>query len=249
MFSVIAVLILCCGMNLAEGPSELLKKGNEFYQKADYQLAVESYESALSLGFESPELYFNLGNAYYRLEKLGYAILNYEKANKLKPDDEDILYNLKIANLKTIDKIENVPQFFLIEWGESFLNYFSISGWTTTAYIFYILSLISAGIYFFTRSSIYQKKAFLIGSTVAFLFLLSSLFLFVKVNREIHEKYGIVVVSSVNAKTSPDEQSPDAFIAHEGIKIKLEDKVNNWTKGRLADGKIGWFPIESVKII
>jgi len=27
---------------------------------------------------------------------------------------------------------------------------------------------------------------------------------------------------------------------YEGLKVNLEDKLDNWTKIRLADGKVGW---------
>jgi len=44
----------------------------------------------------------------------------------------------------------------------------------------------------------------------------------------------------VVVKLSPDEKSNDAFVIHEGLKVKLEDKVDNWVKIRLHDGKVGW---------
>jgi len=41
-------------------------------------------------------------------------------------------------------------------------------------------------------------------------------------------------------KQAPDLQSSDAFIIHEGVKFSCEDRVGNWTKIKLIDGKIGW---------
>ena len=37
-------------------------KGNNLYQKGNYQEAITSYESVVNSGEESTELYFNLGN-------------------------------------------------------------------------------------------------------------------------------------------------------------------------------------------
>jgi hypothetical protein len=52
----------------------------------------------------------------------------------------------------------------------------------------------------------------------------------------------IVTASTVTAKTSPDSQSVDAFVLHEGLKVTLSDAVGGWVKIALADGKIGWIP-------
>jgi SH3-like domain-containing protein len=50
----------------------------------------------------------------------------------------------------------------------------------------------------------------------------------------------IVSGGVVTAKTSPDTQSVDAFVVHEGLKVRLSDAVEGWVKIVLADGKVGW---------
>jgi SH3-like domain-containing protein len=32
----------------------------------------------------------------------------------------------------------------------------------------------------------------------------------------------------------------DAFVIHEGVKVKLSDSLGDWVKIVLADGKVGW---------
>jgi SH3-like domain-containing protein len=87
------------------------------------------------------------------------------------------------------------------------------------------------------------------GVVALFLFVATAALLTVKLNREFNVKKGIIVENTVNVKISPDSGSNDAFIVHEGLKVALEDKVDNWIKVRLQDGKIGWVPDEDVKII
>ena len=51
------------------------------------------------------------------------------------------------------------------------------------------------------------------------------------------------------SKISPDAQSNDAFVIHEGIKFEIEDKVGAWAKIKLPDGKVGWLPDTSFEEI
>ncbi|NUM63623.1 MAG: hypothetical protein HUU44_16050, partial [Ignavibacteriaceae bacterium] len=46
-----------------------------------------------------------------------------------------------------------------------------------------------------------------------------------------------------------DQGSTDAFVIHEGLKVNLEDKIDNWVKIKLADGKVGWVENEAVEKI
>jgi uncharacterized protein YgiM (DUF1202 family) len=52
-----------------------------------------------------------------------------------------------------------------------------------------------------------------------------------------------------NVKASPDQSSNDAFIIHEGLKVTIEDRVGEWVKVKLNDGKTGWIPEEHIRII
>jgi SH3-like domain-containing protein len=63
---------------------------------------------------------------------------------------------------------------------------------------------------------------------------------FSKIYSSSNANYGVVTEISANVKSSPDEQSTVSFIVHEGLKVKIEDKIDTWYKIRLNDGKIGW---------
>ena len=59
----------------------------------------------------------------------------------------------------------------------------------------------------------------------------------------------IIVAQTVTAKSSPDAKAVDAFVIHEGLKVKLTDAVGEWVKVTLADGKIGWILSEQCERI
>ncbi len=234
---------------LAAQPQTFMERGNDYYQKQQYDKAVQAYNKVLNEGYESAELYYNLGNSYYRKGNLGYAILNYEKALKLSPGDEDIRHNLALANSRTIDRINTLPGFFIFQWWESFLALLPFSGWVYLSYIFYLLLIGLIIFYFFTRHANYQRLAFFSGIAVLFLFAASLAISVIKYNREFNIKNGVVVQQSATAKLSPDPDSKDAFVIHEGLKVKIEDKVDNYYRIKLQDGKLGWLPQDDLRMI
>ncbi len=226
-----------------------MKRANELYQQKRYDKAVETYQDIINMGYEGTSLYYNLGNSFYREGKLGYAILYYEKALRLSPGDADVQHNLLIANTKTADKIETIPPFFLFQWWESLLALFSVNGWTYIAYIFYILLLASIGIYFFAKRNKYQRYAFFGGLFSLLLMIITLTFFIINLNRQLNVKKAIVINPAVTVKLAPDPTSNDAFIVHEGLKVREEDQVDNWIKIKLADGKEGWLQKNTIATI
>ncbi|MCU0343929.1 MAG: tetratricopeptide repeat protein [Ignavibacterium sp.] len=226
-----------------------MQNANELYKNNQYQLAIDEYNKIINQGYEGASLYYNLGNAHYRLGNVGFAILYYEKALKISPSDEDAKHNLAIAKLNIKDKVDELPQFFIFNIWEGLLASFSVSGWTIIVYVIFILLLLAVIGYFFSRSVTQQRVSFFMG--VGFLILLFSSIglLAVKMNKEFNINDGIVVENIVTVKSSPDSSSKDEFVIHEGLKVRLEDKVDEWVKIRLADGKIGWIREISVQII
>jgi SH3-like domain-containing protein len=99
------------------------------------------------------------------------------------------------------------------------------------------------------RTIFQQKLVLFSGLGILVVLGLSISLLIVKINREQTLISGVVVEQSVTAKTSPDSQSGDAFIIHEGLKVNLEDKLDQWVKIKLADGKVGWVENNSVEKI
>lgn len=240
---VILLVLLSMKLTYASPEEEsLMQRANSFYQQGSYDKAIEVYHKIISDGYSSRELYYNLGNSYFKSGMIGYAILNYEKAQKISPNDEDVAYNLRIANARTVDKIEAMPKIFLVRWWEGLLNFFSVNGWTVLSYIIYLALLAAAGWYFFAGSQTMQKWLLISGFAIGAVLIFSIIILASRYNYDNGKEYAVVTQSAVTVKLSPDEKSGDAFIVHEGIKVSLEDKVDQWVKVRLADGKVGWLP-------
>ncbi len=241
----IIVLLISSVSSFAQSPDELMAKANKFYQEQNYSAAIEVYQKILAQGFESGALYYNLGNAYFKSSQLGNAIYSYEKGLKLEPNDDDLVYNLRIANARTVDKFTELPKLFIISWIEGMVTSLGITGWSILVVITFWVLLGSLALYFFSKSSRLQRISFTSGSTSLSLLIVFCVLLFARVGRESATDYGILLSSTYSAKVSPDSKSNDVFVIHEGIKFTIEDKVNDWVKIRLVDGKIGWIQNDS----
>ena len=245
----LSILLLFSGSLYSQEVDELMQQAGNFYRNGEFDKAIKIYEELRSGGYEGTSLYFNLANSYYRIGKLGYSILNYERALKKSPTDEDVKHNLAFANLSTVDRIQPLPTFFLFAWWESILASLSVNGWTYFAYFIFILLMVFSVIYFFAKTIFQQKLILFSGLGTLILFLIVVSLLIVKINREETVIGGVVVEQSITVKTSPDPKSTDAFVIHEGLKVNLEDQLDEWIKIKLADGKVGWVEINSIEKI
>jgi len=242
-------LFLFSTIGYSQSLQKSLETANQFYKAGNYKEAITGYETAIHSGYYGASLFYNLGNAYYRTGTFGLAIYYYEKAYKLTPEDEDIQHNLAIANSKIVDKVDVVPKFFLFAWWESLQNLFHPEGWKNFMFMVYLLFILSVGIFFTAKKSSIKKYSFFGGASILAVFVLS-LVLFLTIQHQLENyRYGIVLGQVVNVKSSPDEKSSDAFVLHEGIKVKVEDKLEGWNKIRLSDGKIGWLESSTIGII
>lgn len=225
------------------------EQANELYRKGDFAKAIGAYEQILAHGYEAPELYYNLGNAYFKIDDIPPAILAYERAKRLFPTDEDISYNLHLANMRVIDNVEPLPQLFFVEWWRSIVNTFSSDTWAAIGIVgLWCISFGLATLLLFARTVV-RRLAFLSASISLVLVLISFAAMMERSSIEESDYFGIVFTSSVLVKSAPDEHSTDLFMLHGGVKVEVLDSVANWKKIRLADGKVGWLPAESITVI
>lgn len=228
---------------------QLFDSANKYYSEKDFERAIILYEEILGQGLTSSELYYNLGNAYYRSNKLSGAIINYERALKLAPGDSDIHFNLNLAKTHLVDKIEELPDFFLKRWINSVSSIFTSNQWAFISIAGFLLLLISVLVFIFSKSTAFRKLVFLF-SLLFISFTIASGFFSWKQMRLIKDKSSaIITVPLVVVKSSPDEYSADLFILHEGTKITVKDVLGQWRQIRISDGQQGWIKDSAFEVI
>lgn len=232
-----------------DAASGLFAKGNDLYAKGKYSDALTVYQQIVNDGYRSAALYFNMGDASYKKGDIPSAILYFEKAHKLSPGDADINFNLKYAGLKTIDKVEESPEFFLSKWWKDIILSFSVN---TLAAWSVILALLGSGVlilYFFAGSVGIKKTSFY----TAILFFFCALLSIFVANRQLSyfdsHQQAIVFSGAVNVKSSPEAKAATLFVIHDGTKVNVLDQSNGWIRISLANGTEGWIKPSDIKEI
>jgi len=246
---IIVLLLLPCALTPGQEAGIRFSTANEQYRAGKYADAASAYEQIAANGYESPALYYNLGNAYYKAGNYPAAILNYERARRVAPGDEDILHNLRLANLRIIDRIEPLPRLFFVEWWEGLIGSASASGWGAAGIAALWAAVVLLSGYRLSRGPVARRVSLLTGVLIVCV----SIFTFtagaIQAERETSGTSAILFSASASVKSAPDAQSTDLFVIHEGVKVDVLDSVGEWRKIRLADGKIGWLPTSDVKVI
>ena len=235
--------------SLADDNSALFNQANGQYAKAQYQAAVNGYQQILNGGYQSAVIYFNLGNAYYKLGDIPSALLYYEKAHKLAPSDEDINFNIKFVDLKTSDKIEAVPEFFINRWWNGFILFFSVNTLGVLSVLFLIGGFLALSLYLLANIVFVKRLSFFAGvglivAGLVFIFMANC-----QVNYFNNHHQAIIFSTSVTVKSTPDNNAKPLFVIHEGTKVDVIEKTNDWIEIELPNGNAGWISGSDVKEI
>jgi len=245
----IIVLMFVSSVMFAEDNASLIEKGNKAYTGKFYQEALDCYLKVVKSNNEAAALYYNIGNTYYKLNDYPSAILYYEKAKKLSPGDEDINFNLKVANNKITDKIEAIPDFFVLRWYNEAANIFPFNTWAVIGIILFVVFLGILSLYLFSLSLRLRKFAFWCSAIFLFCSVVCFVFAQTQYSSINNTTEAIIFSPSVTAKSSPDANSTDLFVMHDGTKVKVIDNVGEWSEIKLANGSVGWVNTSVFKVI
>ncbi|MFN4234122.1 MAG: tetratricopeptide repeat protein [Bacteroidia bacterium] len=231
------------------GSEDYFAIGNNLYKEGKYKEAIESYQKLINDNFYSFELYYNLGNCYYKLQEYPKAILYYEKAKKINAADEELLHNLKLANTHIKDKVEELPQLFITSVINELIKSKTADRWGWLAIKTMLLALAGFLLFLFSSNSLYKKIGFFSGIAIVILSILFTILGFEQKKNEVDNSYAILMAPSVNVLSSPDEKATRLFVIHEGIKVKITNKENDWIQIKLSNGNSGWIKAADVEQI
>jgi SH3-like domain-containing protein len=62
-----------------------------------------------------------------------------------------------------------------------------------------------------------------------------------------NDQPAIVFAEIASVKAEPKNEATVAFMLHEGTKVYIQERLDNWIKIQLADGTDGWIEKEDIK--
>lgn len=248
IFSTILFLLATttlCGQT----PSELASRADDSYRMGDYTAAIENYEAVIASGMASADLYYNLGNAYYRDGQMARSILNYERAIRLKPNMADAKENLALANSHITDRITQLPQLFIVRWVDWLCSAVTPSAWRVVWLVLLALLGVAIVLLRLGRDTAIRKAGLIGIIALAVLLIVATLLLVGSTNHYNAHDEAIIMEHTITIKGSPEQQSVDKMLLHEGTKVDVLDMYSEWTKIRIADGTTGWCLSETIERI
>ena len=248
MTSKILLFLLMFSFLSAEIPETLFEDGNRSMGEGNYKDAIQAYESILELGYETGDLYYNLGNAYYRLHSIGLSTWAYYNALSMKPRDKDIIHNLQVTQARQVDRIEMPEPFILLDIYRRAKDIFIFR---ELIFIGSCLLLVEALLVFFIQFGLLSGSFYQHILTMMVIVTLGVHGIAIdKYFQNKRSHYGVIIANGVNTYSGPYfEENTVLFQINEGMKVEIHQKQDNWIEIILIDGKKGWVPAESMRIL
>ncbi|MEA3328965.1 MAG: tetratricopeptide repeat protein [Candidatus Omnitrophota bacterium] len=242
-----SIFMLTCDVCLADTLSQARAKfyhANTCYSEAEYDKAIKAYEEALSSGFESGNLYYNLGNSHFKKGEFGKAILNYQKAMRLIPRDSDLKSNYKYAkSLIKGNVVEAKTQSCGIVFDRIF-SLFTIDG------LAFSLAVIFTGILLIILLTVYISsiRKYRIGALSVLIIIFTLFFMALFEKASAVGKEAIIIIQKADAKFEPFDSATAHFTLYEGAKVAIVSPKDSWCKIERSDKKTGWVKKSDLEI-
>lgn len=233
----------------ADSPEQLWDVANTAYINGDFRAAAAAYEQLLAQGFVSVKLYYNLANAYFKENRLGKAILFYHRALRLAPGNDDIRYNLSVAEARTKDNIERIPEFFFVGWMRSVRHTMGCAAWTVLSLVLLACALALFLLYLLAPRLSLRKTGFYGTLVAGLLFVCATWFAAADRREMLDDSQAVVTAASVAVKSSPDKSATDLFVLHEGTVVRIADRLGEWCEVVIGDGKKGWLESRKIEVV
>lgn len=247
MKKLIFLLALCFSLSAIAQNSQVFEAANKAYAAGNYEEAITQYEQIIENGQTSAALHYNLANSYYKLNNVAPSIYHYEKALQLQPGDEDVRNNLNFARNMAIDAIGEEEQAGFRGIFDTSTAAFSASGWGWVAIFCMFVFVVFFLVYYFSNKTLVKRLLFIGAMFFLVMAISSAVVAATKQSFDEESNYAIVFSEEVQIKNEPSPRAEDAFLLHEGAKVKITENFQDWVEIALPNGSRGWLEEDNLK--
>ena len=233
----------------APGAEALFHQGNEAYSKGNFDAAEKAYRGIVELGIRNWRVYYNLGNACFRKNEIGNAILYYEKALRLQPGDPDARENLRFASLRIRDRIPPDSTPFLIALLSRGLNWMSLEQVTRLFLVIYLVAMGALAAWIVLRRTRWSIPVASLGAVLLLSALVTGGWMVLQAQSRNANDEAIVLSDKIEVYSGPGSENTLLASVHEGTKVRIHARRDEWTQVTLPDGRSGWLRGEALGVI
>jgi len=248
---VVFLSVFCCFLlpeacpGDAESRMELFLKGNDYYEKGEYENAAGEYEKIIDEGYAGGAVYYNLAGAYFKEGQLGRAILNYERAKCFMPRSADLDANYKFARRKMKRTVSPRKEIWLLRPVRIYSDFFTVRELTWIISAMYLMILIVIAVTIIAPA---LRKYRLVPVILLITIILFTSFSLVVKLREMCSS-AVVTIPETSALFGPFDTATKFFDLYEGMTVKVLKSKDDWYKVKRVDGKAGWVKNNEVQLV
>lgn len=235
------------------------------YANGEYAEAVAAYTGVASSQGVSSGLYYNIGNAYAKGGDYGNALVYYIRALRLDPSNKEAKSNIHYIEAKVNDanraelkgkklSVEPESPTFFSSLRAMISREHLSDTWATWAIVSFLMFMVCATLYVFTRKVAVRKIGFFGGIVCLGITLLTLSFAFMAAGY--HTGEGVITGSKVKLRREASlssQESPAALTRGTRMtvldSIPTDGKRADWYKVRLNSDYVGWIEASDFKTV
>ncbi|MEN9798994.1 MAG: hypothetical protein RL653_2690 [Pseudomonadota bacterium] len=221
----------------------LFAEGTNAWARQDVTAAREAWEKLAVRGHGTQEVLYNAGTAALAAGDLGGAVLYLERALRLGGDTADIEANLSVARSRQLDQVvgagveRSFAQRLASSTDERLGAVVLLAGAWIACLAFAWARLRRTG----------RGAAVALGVTALAVAVPAGALVATHAWVERNVREGVVRAPTVQARELPQAEARVSFEMHPGLKVRLLDDKDGYTRVRLPNGMEGWATREGIE--
>ncbi|MFC1572750.1 hypothetical protein ACFL6M_04035 [Candidatus Eisenbacteria bacterium] len=231
--------------NAPQSVVERIRDGEAAYEAGRYEEAVSAYRQALSSGWHSSALYYNLGCACFKAGSLGWAVAYLEEARRLAPRDASIRHNLRVASSRVRDRLPEENTSRLLALLSQILDGYAPSDAIAALLVLVWVAAVALVMRWLGRGLLSTAGRWGLW-LVAALLILCVAGILLKAYQVSSAPSGVIVAEEAQVHSGPREGETVQFVLHAGTLLHLGRDAGDWREVWLSDEMRGWVPSSAV---